>query len=420
MRWLTRSLAAALWPDAARAFDSEMRALELLALGLGRRFWRGVQSRDLSGSWIGQIQQLVPLVEAVQFRAASAGAAYGASTLAEQGVYEPPVAFVDPNGFVGQSVDGRRLDGLLYSPVAGVKTLIGRGMDPGAAIVAGGKLLDRNLRTLVADTGRGTASVDIASRQSVGYVRMLNPPSCSRCVVLAGRFYRWNKGFQRHPGCDCRHIPSTENVADDRTTDPYEYFQSLPQSEQDRIFTKAGAQAIRDGSDLFRVVNARSGMSPGGLVTTAGTTKRGFFHGQGPRLTPEGIYAKGLSREETLHELERFGYILPGGQNPQGSVVGQREGFGQMGAGGRRVGAREAVLKARAAGVRDPNVRATMTAAERRAFDAQANWDAVREGRNPFGRGPLTPKMAAAAENDFRRIILGGSESAKITVRKGM
>src|SRR5690606_23965723 len=33
------------------------------------------------------------------------------------------------------------------------------------------------------------------------YVRMLTPPSCSRCTVLAGRWYRKNAGFARHPGC---------------------------------------------------------------------------------------------------------------------------------------------------------------------------------------------------------------------------
>jgi hypothetical protein len=397
-----------------------MRALEVLAVGLGRRFWRGVSLNDLTGSWSGSLEQLVPLVAAVQLRAATAGAGYSASSLAEQGVYEAPEAFVDPSGFAGQAADGRSLQGALYSPLVGVKQFIGKGVEPAVALASGGKLLERGLRTLVADTGRAAASVDIASRPRTGYVRMLNAPSCSRCVILAGKFYRWNKGFQRHPHCDCRHIPSTENVADDSMTDPYEYFHSLSAAEQDAAFTKAGAQAIRDGSDMFQVVNSRRGMKPGG-VTTEGTTKRGFYgNTRGARLTPDAIYARQLPRERTLRELERYGYILPGGQNPSGVIRGQREGFGQMGRGGTRVGAREAVLRARETGVRDPNVLATMTAAERRAFDAQANWDAVREGRNPFGRGKLTPQLSAAAENDFRRIILQGDAAAKITARRSM
>jgi len=85
---------------------------------------------------------------------------------------------------------------------------------------------------------------------------------------------------------------------------------------------------------------------------------------------------------------------------------GAREGYGQMGRGGTRVGAREAVERARATGVRDPRERATMTAAERRAFDARANWEAVQAGRNPAG-GRLTPEVAARAEREFRKTILG-------------
>lgn len=409
------------WPEAASKADAELRRLELLAVALGRRFWRTVRLDDLSGSWLAALERLVPLVEPVQFNAAAAGASYGASSLASQGVYEAPAAFVDPNGFVGVAPDGRSLSGLLYGVVPGVKNLIANGRDPRSALRAGGALLDRNLRTLVADTGRAASSVDIAARPRTGYVRMLNPPSCDRCAILAGRFYRWNKGFDRHPGCDCRHIPSSESVAGDLTTDPYEYFRSLPESEQDRLFGKGNAQAIRDGADIFQVVNAKRGVKPGG-ITTEGTTRRGNFGaGRRPRLTPDAIYAQNLPREQTLRLLERNGYVLPGGQNPSGVIHGQREGFGALGAGGVRVGAREAVMRARESGVRDPGVRATMTAAERRLFDAQANWDAVRAGRNPFGRGrPVTPKLAAAAENDFRRIVLNQVAPAKITVRKGM
>jgi hypothetical protein len=61
-----------------------------------------------------------------------------------------------------------------------------------------------------------------------------------------------------------------------------------------------------------------------------------------------------------------------------------------------------------------------MTAAERRVFDAQMNWDAVRAGRNPFGNQQLTPELAAAVENDFRRIVVNNDAVAAITARKSM
>jgi hypothetical protein len=399
-------------PDAAVAHYKQMQRLQALVVVAASDLWSGVSLADLSGSWAAQVSALVPLLAGVQVRAASEGASYGAATLAEQGLYEAPERFVDPSAFGGVASDGRSLEGLLYAAVPHVKTLIAGGMDPGQAVKQGGKFLTTIARTQVADAGRGAAGVDTATRRGVGYVRMLNPPSCSRCSILAGKFYRWNTGFHRHPKCDCVHV-QTNAVAAAETEglvhDPYEYFKSLSTEDQDRNYTKAGAQAIRDGGDIFQVVNSRRGMKPGGLITTEGTSRRGNFgKTRGPRLTPEAIYGKGLSREQTLAELERYGYILPGGQNPTGVIRGQAEGFGQLGRGGTRVGVREAVLKARATGVRDPNMRATMTAAELNAFDAQARWDSLRKGVNPFNpKRPLTPAISARIENDFRKYVLG-------------
>lgn len=398
-----------------------MRELEVLALGISRRFWRRINPQDLSGSWVRSIAGLQPAIEEIQFQAAVLGAGYGASTLAAQGTYSAPSVFVNPSGFVGSAPDGRSLSGLLYSPVTQVKASLATGVQPAQALQAGRAALDRNVQTMVADTGRAAASVDIAARPRVGYVRMLTLPSCPRCVILAGKFFRWNTGFRRHPRCDCRHIPSQESIAGDLTTDPYEYFRSLDAEAQDKAFGKPGANAIRDGADIFQVVNANRGTKPGGLITTEGTSRAGNFgRGRPPRLTPEAIYAQGLKREDTLRLLERNGYILPGGQNPFGVIRGQAEGFGALGRGGTRVGVREAVIEARRTGERNPAVRATMTAAERRAFDAQRNWDEVSAGRNPFGKGKLTPQLAASAENDFRNIIVNGDAAAKITARKSM
>lgn len=400
-------------PDAAVKHYKQMQRLQGIVVLAGAQLWAEVSPSDLSGSWAAQVPLLVPTLAAVQVKAAEAGASYGAETLAQQGLYEVPERFVNPDAFAGYASDGRTLEGLLYAPVPHVKTLIAGGVEPKQAIRQGGKFLTTLTRTQVADSGRAAAGVDTATRNNVGYVRMLNPPSCSRCSVLAGRFYRWNNGFNRHPKCDCVHVQTTAKAAAETeglVHDPYEYFRSLSPEEQDKTYTKAGAQAIRDGGDLFQVVNSRRGMKPGGLTTTEGTSKRGNFGRNGPRLTPEAIYGKGLSREATLAELERYGYILPGGQNPMGVLRGQTEGFGQLGRGGTRVGAREAVLEARRTGVRDPRVRATMTAAERRVFDAQANWDAVRAGRNPFTNAKsatVTPEVAARVEREYRKHILG-------------
>lgn|GEM_PF-465112 len=407
-------------PAAAVAHYKQMQGLQGLVVMAASDLWSEVGLSDLTGSWARQVPALTSVLSGVQAKAAAAGASYGAATLAQQGLYEAPQHFVDPQAFAGVASDGRSLASLLYAPVPHTKALIAGGMAPAQALEQGGKFLTTITRTQVADAGRGAAGVDMATRKRTGFIRMLNPPSCSRCSILAGRFYRWNSGFDRHPRCDCIHVQTSVDAAktEGLMHDPYEYFHSLSAADQDRIYTKAGAQAIRDGGDIFQVVNSRRGMKPGGLLTTEGTSKRGNFGKNGPRLTPEAIYGKGLSREATLAELERYGYILPGGQNPLGVIRGQAEGFGQMGRGGTRVGAREAVLRARETGVRDPLSRATMTAAERRAFDAQANWDAVQAGRNPFtnARGArVTPAVAARVELAYRTELAAIKAERKVS-----
>lgn len=400
-------------PAPAVEHYKKMQRLQAIAILAAQRAWAGVDSGDLSGSWQSSLPELAAAVSLVQESAASLGASYGAATLAAQGLYEAPQHFVNPEAFAGFASDGRSLAGLLYAPVPHTKGLIAGGMDVKDAVRKGGSFLSMATQTTIADTGRAAAGVDTATRKNVGYVRMLNPPSCSRCSILAGRFYRWNNGFNRHPKCDCVHVQTTATAAAETEGlihDPYEYFKGLSASEQDRTYGKAEAQAIRDGSDIFQVVNAKRGVKPGGLVTTEGTSKRGNFGRNGPRLTPEAIYGKGLNRADTLAELERYGYILPGGQNPTGVLRGQAEGFGALGRGGTRVGVRNAVEEARRTGARDPLQRATMTAAERRVVDAQLRWDAVREGRNPFTNAKaarVTPEVAARVERDYRKYILG-------------
>lgn len=388
-----------------------MQRIQALGVLAAADLWAEASLTDLSGSWAAQVALLAPVLSGLQVKAATAGAAYGAASIAEQGVYEAPTHFVDPSKFGGVASDGRSLEGLLFAPIPHVKLLIAGGVAPERALVQGGKFLTTVIRTQVADAGRGASSVDIAARPRTGFTRMLNPPSCSRCAILAGRFYRWNTGFARHPRCDCVHIPTQENVAGAVTTDPYEYFNSLSASEQDKAFTKAGAQAIRDGGDMFQVVNSRRGMKPGGLITTEGTSKRGAYgKGKPPRLTPEGIYSRNLPRAETLKLLEQNGYLLPGGQQPLGAIRGGREGYGALGRGGTRVGARQAVEDARRAGIRDGS-QYTMTEAERRVSNATLNWDAVREGRNPYSsRKPLTPDIAAKVEAQYRKTLMTNGE----------
>jgi hypothetical protein len=265
---------------------------------------------DFDRSWAVVGPRLVVLTSAAQLGSARAGAAYVPKVLAETGQPDQPDAEVNPRALVGVASDGRSLDGLLYGAVVEAKTAVGNGASPDLALAQGGRWLDMATQTLVADAGRVSTGLGCFTRNT-GYVRMLNPPSCSRCAVLAGKWFRTNAGFQRHPHCDCVHIPSSEDVAGDFRTNP-------DQAARDGHITDlrpAEVKALSEGADLSQLVNARRGTSGlRGLTTTEGTTRRGLagkrLSGR-TRLTPEGIYARaGDDRAEALRLLKQHAYLL--------------------------------------------------------------------------------------------------------------
>ena len=389
-------------PATAAEHYRAMVRLQRSARAAATLAWSSLSADFLTESWAYASPALVAAISTLQLDAATRGAGYGGKTLADQGLYEAPEAWVDPSSLAGRSSRGASLGSALYSAIPHTKALIAGGMPDAQALAQGQKVLQASAAAQVADAGRTAAGLDTFARPRVGYVRMLNPPSCSRCSVLAGRFYRNNEGFRRHPRCDCVHIPTTRTEAAESeglVHDPYAYFESLSEAEQDKAYGKSSAQAIRDGADLFQVVNARRGMSYAGAsadgtrrgrkiasdFTTEGTTKRaawGAANRGAIRLTPDAILARNLPREQTLRLLADSGYLLPQGQVPEGAIRG--------------------------AGPVVP--RSNMTAAERRVQQAAARWQAVQEGRNPYGRGELTPKVAARVEADYRRRLASSGQ----------
>ena len=389
-------------PETAVKHYRAMLRLQRSARAAAAVAWSSLSAAYLSESWDSVSPALVRAVSRLQLDAATRGAGYGGNTLADQGLYEAPEAWVDPSSLAGVSSRGASLGAALYSAIPHTKDLIAGGMPERVALARGREVLQMSAAAQVADAGRTAAGLDTFARPRVGYVRMLNPPSCSRCSVLAGRFYRNNEGFQRHPRCDCVHVPTTRTEAAESeglVHDPYAYFESLSESAQDKTFGKAQAQAIRDGADLFQVVNARRGMSYAGVsadgsrrgqkvasdFTREGTTRRALWGGANPkgkRLTPDAIYAQGLPREATLDLLAKHGYLLPQGQVAEGAIRG--------------------------AGPVAP--RSDLTAAEKRLQTARLRWEAVQDGRNPHGRGPLTPEIAARVEGDYRRWLASNGQ----------
>lgn len=394
--------------DVAKHYE-RVQSYQRDALRVALAAWGEVAPGAISETWEPLLPTVTVAVTSAQISAAESSLVSYRDMAVETGQYRLPRAFVDPDSVAGESSDGGDLEAALYVPAIRAKQAISAGAAPAPAMRAVQSEFRMLVGSLVADSGRKAATALNATRFTGGYVRMLNPPSCSRCAILAGRWFRWNDGFQRHPQCDCVHIPAKSgDWARDEgfVSDPYEYFESLSEADQARLFGKSNARAIRDGADIFQVENAKRGMAIDGQTTTASTSRRGIYRGRGARLTPDAIYRTAGTRTNALKMLEEYGYVLPGGQDPQGVLRGQREGFGQMGRGGKRAGARWAVEEARRTGVRHPMSRATMTAAERRRLDAGLRWDAVREGRNPYGAGPLTDQIRAQVERDYEITVL--------------
>nr|WP_051165724.1 hypothetical protein [Amycolatopsis orientalis] len=250
-----------------------------------------------------------------QLRQTSTADDYADAVLRQQGERLDSAGDVAPHSLAGIASDGRPLPSLLFHPVITTKRAIGLGASVDRAMALGQAHLEAIVRTQVSDAGRVADGIAVATRNAE-WVRVIYGETCSRCILLAGRVYSWKADFQRHPGCDCYAIPTTSEHdarAMGLTADPLEYFRSLSKDEQDRIFTKDGAQAIREGADMGQVVNARKGMSAAGTTTT-GTTRFGTAGRRlkgAVRLMPERIYeiANG-DHDEAVRLLRQHGYIL--------------------------------------------------------------------------------------------------------------
>jgi hypothetical protein len=301
------------------------RALERQAAAL----WRQVSTGDIANSWATLMPNLLITLTAVQQAEAEAADAYVAAAMAAEDTAAVAEAQIVSSAWAGVASDGRDLASLLMQPVVTAKSAMAAGRGLSEAMTYGQAALQMIVSTQAADAGRTADQVSMVTHGADGYVRMVLSSACSRCILLAGRWYRWNAGFDRHPHCQCVGIPAAENASGDLRTDPMAYFRSLSKAEQDTTFGKAGAQAIRDGADMGQVVNARSGMytASGQLLTRSGTTKRALYGGfdisedgrlvkrargakAPPRLMPEQIYKlAGDDRDKAMQLLRRYGYV---------------------------------------------------------------------------------------------------------------
>ncbi|HLR96180.1 MAG TPA: hypothetical protein VK053_16785 [Jiangellaceae bacterium] len=321
------------------------------ATAAAERLWSRMTVADIDGSWEDVAPQLNRVATTGQNRVGSRVDGNFEEILIATGnrAAATPVARVNPEAMTGWAGDGRPVHTLLNHAPARAKALIAAGFPAFEAMRRSGTFVAKAVATVVGDTARHSESLSMAVRPRVTtYVRMIEPGACSRCAILAGREYRGNQGFERHPACRCTHIPAVEAIEGDPLLDPKAYFDSLSVEDQDRIFTTAGAEAIRAGADPAQVVNVRRGMSTaqpheargwrargrqapeadGLYTTTEGATSRGrayehlatdwdrervqevWHFASTPRLMPESIVEMATNRDELIELLTANGYIL--------------------------------------------------------------------------------------------------------------
>lgn len=283
-------------------------------------------------------------VEEFQRQAAQRSASHTPAIMASMGYGLPDADYIAATDeFAGVLGDGT-------SVVEGVSGVFSAARSVARTSVVGSELYRQYLetsllrlsRTAVADTYRAVQQVTAHGiYPHVGYIRALTPPSCGRCVLLAGQ-ESGPRPFERHPNCDCIAVPVPldkygERIYDGNTdlslTEPEEYLNSLSDHDLARTLgSKANAQAYKDGADYIQIVNAyrRKGYvraaSDGskstllnGYLSREQMVKAGMGHYDArnrpradvPRLMPETIYRNASSPEEAKQLLYDYGWIRP-------------------------------------------------------------------------------------------------------------
>lgn len=260
--------------EVAGRYRADLAALGDQAALLLAGLWRQIDPADPVGTWTPLLAQAVGAFSAAQVVAASMADAYVTEVLAAQGVTRPSTAVVAPDAFAGTGAAGTDLAPLLRIPAQRTAYALQRGAPTATSLDLGRSLLAMYARTETADAGRtAAASAGVAHRVG-GYVRALRAPSCARCAILAGRWYRYSAGFDRHPHCDCVNVPAENDIGAELVTDTL----AAVRAGNVNGLTRAERQAIDLGADPSQLINARSGMTTaadGRRYTTAGTTGRG-------------------------------------------------------------------------------------------------------------------------------------------------
>ncbi|MDR3801074.1 hypothetical protein [Bifidobacterium sp.] len=212
---------------------------------------------------------------------------------------------VDPRQWVGVNGNGMNTIDVMWGAVTKGKQVVSGGGSTDIALhVIEGELVQRS-RTLLADTQRSAAIVAGRSRYlHCGYVRGLTPPSCGRCVILAGQPCG-SEPFERHPNCDCIAIP-TSKTPNTAVTSANEYLDSLSDDQLAKVLgSRANARAWQDGADLNQLVNA---------YRRSGSVSSAQLYGRNVKYTTEGMTKRGLASSRMISAGYAKEYVKHGGR----------------------------------------------------------------------------------------------------------
>lgn len=272
--------------------------------------WAKVRPEHVARDWARLLPAVTAMVQRGQLHSARSTHTFMRELLGPEAVQGGKIV---PEAFAAQTPDGRDALKLLAQAAPRSISAQRRGLRAQAAMARGAAFLDMVVRTVIADTGRqADQAAMVANRHVTGYVRVVELPACSRCIILAGREYGVSTGFLRHPRCDCTMEPVTRKN-NPTPLDAEELFQSMTPAQRRKIFGEAGTKAIEDGARISTVVNARKSMAQVEMfgekvqVTYAGTGSR--KKKRPPRLMPEEIYRQAESREHAIRLLYKNGYL---------------------------------------------------------------------------------------------------------------
>lgn len=271
------------------------------------RLWRRYSGNDFDIAFARMLPLLVRLLDTAQYETASEAVENAPTVMRDLGgfAWEPEYT-PDPWQWVGVNGNGYNTIEVMYEPIIEAKTAIKHGMRVEHALMRIETGMLTRARTCLTDTQHSASMVTAKGRYADARpVRVLNPPSCGRCVILAGTS---NVG-ERHPNCDCT-MAWSHDLPENAYASPSSWLNELVENnDMDALArvlgSRANARAWLDGADLNQLVNA---------YRRKGSVTRAQFYSRKIKYTTEGTTRRGAAAYRLISAGYANGFIKHGGR----------------------------------------------------------------------------------------------------------